>query len=180
MNPLRRYIDILHEAEGIPPELASLAKEIAGLSYEAAKRAVVSKTGSVDADERFPDDVADAVFLRLQRNAQVGRYTEEDLQKLGRGAKRLSGDGTITLYRAAPRGTTIRPGDFTAASAHEAGFYTHGGNTIQSITVPRNDVFSVEGSVGGGQEFVYLPRGYVAPTPKEYFASFKDFYRRLK
>jgi hypothetical protein len=86
------------------------------------------------------------------------------------------GAGTVALYRAAPRGCPIRPGDFAADSAHEAGFYVHGGNVVQRMTVPRGDVFAVDGSSGGGREYVYLPRGYEAPEPVEHFTAFRDFF----
>lgn len=179
MTDIRRWLRLVETS--IPDELRSLAKQIRGLSYEAAKRAVVAKTGSVKRGERFADDVADAVFMRLQRNSQVGQNTSEDeLLRSGRGARRLDGDEPITLYRAAPKGTTIRPGDFTAGSAEEAGFYTHGGNRVQTLTVPRHDVISIDGAVGGGQEYVYLPIGYVAPAPVAYFGSFRAFYEATR
>jgi hypothetical protein len=162
----------------IPAVLVPLAKEIRGLSYEAAKRKVVAKTGSVKPGERFADDVADAVFARVQRNAQVGSTNLSDLR--GRNPKRLQGDEPITLYRAAPKGATVRPGDFAAGTAHEAGFYTHGGHKIISTSVPRKDVIAVDGSSGGGQEYVYLPQGYVPPTPKEFFGSFREFYAKIQ
>lgn len=161
----------------VPPQLASLAREVRGLGWEAAKRLVVSKVGSVRRGERFDDDVADAVFLRLQQNAQVGRYaSESELARLGRNARRLTGDGQITLFRSAPKGCGIRPGDFAAGTAHEAGFYRHGGNVVQSVNVPVDQVFQMDGSMGGGQEYVYLPRGYVPPQPKEWFGAFLDFF----
>ncbi len=136
--------------DDIPKELAALAKEVSGKSYEAAKRLVVSKVGSVRRGaERFDDDVADAVFHRLQRNAQVGRYaSEEVLRGLGRNARRLDGEGRIELFRSAPRGTGIRPGDFVADTAHEVGFYAHGGNVVHRLTVARADVFRLDGAAG--------------------------------
>lgn len=164
----------LHE---IPTELTRLAKEIRGRSYETAKRIIVAKVGSVNRGERFDDDVADAVFLRLQRNAQVGGNTsEKELMASGRGAVRMTGDGSITLYRAAPKGAGIRPGDFTADTAHEAGFYRHGRNVVQSITVPMHDVIQVKGAMGDGREYVYLPRGYRAPEAKVFYNSFRAFF----
>lgn len=165
----------------IPDELKALARDVAGRSYESAKRLVVSKVGSVRRGERFDDDVADAVFLRLQRNAQVGRYaSEEVLRGLGRNARRLEGEGDIELYRSAPPGAGIRPGDFVAGTAHEVGFYAHGGNVVHRMTVAREDVFGLDGSMGGGREYVYLPAGYVAPVPVEHFATFRAFYEAAR
>lgn len=173
-----RYQELV-ESE-IPSVLSSLANEIRGKSYETAKRIVVSKVGSVARGERFDDDVADAVFLRLQRNAQVGANTSEpELMASGRGAVRLTGDGTITLYRAAPKGSGIRPGDFTADTAAEAGFYRHGRNVVQSIIVPRHDVIAVKGAMGDGREYVYLPIGYEPAEPEVFFPSFKAFYDNI-
>lgn len=166
--------------ELVPSILAPLAQEIRGKSYETAKRIVVSKVGSVSRGERFDDDVADAVFLRLQRNAQVGANTsEQELMASGRGAVRMTGDEPITLYRAAPKGTGIRPGDFTADTAAEAGFYRHGRNVVQSIAVPRHDVIAVKGAMGNGREYVYLPADYQPPEPQVFFDSFKAFYDRV-
>lgn len=165
----------------IPPALAALAAQVGKLGWEAAKRLVVSKVGSVRPGDRFAEDVADAVFLRLQRNAQVGRYApESEVFNLGRDARRLSGDDLITLYRAAPKGAGIRPGDFVADTAAEAGFYRHGGNVVQSIKVSRNTVIEVRGSSGGDREFVYLPPGYVPPPPMEWFADFKSFFEAAR
>ena len=161
----------------IPDWLGWLAREVRGRRWDSAKRAVVAKVGSVGRNERFGDDVADAVFLRVQENAQVGRYASEAaVLALGRGARRLEGPGTITLYRCAPRGAGIRPGDFASDAAHEAGFYRHGGNVLHEATVPRDEVFQVEGTTGGGREYVHLPRGYVAPVPEVPFATFAAFY----
>lgn len=166
--------------ERFPECLGALARELDGRGWDAAKRLVVSKVGSVGRGERFDDDVADAVFLRLQENSQVGRYASESLlSSLGRNAVRLPGGGAIELFRAAPPGSGIRPGDFAAASAHEAGYYLHGGNKVQRATVPRVDVFSVDGSMGGEREYVHLPVGYVAPVPVVYFRNFRDFYSAL-
>lgn len=161
-------------APAIPPALAALATLVRGKSFEAAKRAVVARVGSVQPRERFDDDVADAVFLRLQRVAQVGLNTDE-AALAHRKARRLLGDGTITLYRAAPAGAGVRPGDFAAGSAHEAGFYRHSGNVIQSAEVPRSHVLVVEGSMGGGQEYVLLPPGHKAAEPEVHFADLKSF-----
>src|SRR6185437_2932301 len=142
VNMRMRYADIRFQpTTTIPPALAPLARAIQGKTYETAKRIIVSKTGSVRPHERFDDSLADAVFLRLQRVAQVGVYSSEAVVKaLGRGAERLSGDGLITLYRSAPPGVGIRPGDFCTDDRHEAGFYKHGGNRIQMRKVPRADV----------------------------------------
>lgn len=165
----------------IPPELASLAEEVRSRGYEAAKRLVVAKVGSVARGERFDDDVADAVFLRLQRNAQVGRYAvEAEVMNLGRNARRLEGAGRIRLWRAAPRGAGVRPGDFAAGSREEAGFYCHGGNVVQAATVAREDVLLVDGSMGGGKEYVYLPRGHVPAEPRVHFESFAAFWREAR
>ena len=161
----------------IPEALRALAAQVRGRSYESAKRLIVSKVGGVGRNERFADDVADAVFLRLQRNAQVGRYDSEAVvRSLGRNARRLEGEGEITLWRAAPRGAGIRPGDFAADSRHEAEFYRHGGHVIQSARVARADVLAVDGSSGGGQEYVFLPRDHVPGEAVEHFASFQAFY----
>lgn len=161
----------------IPPFLRALAGEIRGRSYESAKRLVVLKVGGVGRNERFADDVADAVFLRIQRNAQAGSHdSEEAVHALGRNARRLEGSGTVVLWRAAPRGAGIRPGDFAACSRREAGFYRHGGHVIQNATVEREDVLALDGSVGGGQEYVYLPRGHVPGPASEPFGSFAEFH----
>ena len=165
----------------IPPALAGLADQIQKLGWEAAKRLVVSKVGSIKSGERFSDDVADAVFLRLQQNSQVGRYAEEaDIFRLGRDAHRLTGEGSITLYRAAPKGSGIRPGDFATDTAAEAGFYRHGGNVIHTVTIPKTAVIAVEGSSGGGQEFIYLPHDYTPPQPIEWFADFRSFFEATR
>ena len=165
-------------ADGLlPPVLARLSLEISNSSFERAKRKVVSKVGSVGRYDRFDDDVADAVFLRIQQNCQVGRYAnEDDLMASRPGSCRLEGEGSIVLYRASPPGTGIRPGDFAAGSRDEAGYYTHGGHTIQKMTVPRRDVIAVPGAVGTGQEYVLLPEGYVPPVPQVWFADFHSFW----
>jgi len=161
----------------LPATLQALAGEIRGKSWEAAKRVVVAKTGSIGPYERFDDDLADAVFARVQRNAQVGRWTDEaEIFRLGRGARRLEGEGRMTVYRAAPRGGGIRPGDFAAGSAHEAGFYRHGGHVVQKAVVERRDLIAVDGSMGDGQEYIYLPEGYKAPEPVVFFQDFRGFY----
>lgn len=166
-----------NQGSDIPPELEILAREVFGRGWNSAKRLVVSKVGSVARGERFDDDVADAVFLRIQQNAQVGRYAlESEVESLGRNARRLTGEGTVRLYRAAPPGAGIRPGDFATENRAEAGNYRHGGHVLHIATVSREDVYAVDGSVGGGQEYVYLPRGYVRPEPIEYFPSFKAFF----
>jgi hypothetical protein len=171
-----RYWMMLME-QNIPDVLELLAKAIRGRSYETAKRIIVAKVGSVQPGERFADDVADAVFLRLQRNAQVGQNTSEiELQQLGRGAQRLSGTDPVTIYRAAPKGAGIRPGDFVADSTTEAGFYRHGGNVILKRVVARHDLIHLNGTMGGGQEYVYLPQDHVISTPVEHFGSFRAFY----
>ena len=161
--------------QGIAECLEPLARLVCGKGYEAAKRAVVAQVGSVARGERFPDDVADAVFLRLQRVAQIGQYTDEKALEY-RGAKRLEGAGSIKLYRCAPPGVGIRPGDFAAGTKEEVGFYKHGKNVVQTSTVPRRDVIAVKGNCGGGQEYVLLPEGYVAPTPIEHYRSFRAFF----
>ena len=175
---MRNLINIIVEAnEAIPSVMTSLADEIKGKSWETAKRLIVAKVGSVQRGERFDDDVADAVFLRVQRNAQIGRYgDEETIRRLGRDEKRLEGDEPMTLYRAAPRGAGIRPGDFCTTSKSEAGYYLHGGHTVQSRIVPRHDVIAVRGSMGDGQELIYLPVDYVEPEPRVYYDTFRDFY----
>lgn len=163
----------------LPPELVFLARLVEGKSYGAAKRAIVAQVGSVEPREKFDDDVADAVFLRLQQVAQVGRYTSEaDLAY--RQAKRLEGAGTIILYRSAPPGAGIRPGDFAAGTSHEAGFYQHGVNTLQCVSVPRQDVLSVAGSMGGGAEYVLLPIGHVPAVATEHFVSLRSFLDMLR
>lgn len=167
--------DIDTDVPGVPELLQPLAKLIKGKSFDAAKRAIVAQVGSVGSREKFDDDVADSVFTRLQRTAQVGRYTDEaDLAY--RKAKRLEGDGDITIYRAAPKGGGLRPGDFAAGSKNEAGFYKHGTNVVQKFTVKRGDVIAVEGSSGGGQEYVYLPKDYKPTEPAVYFDSIREFY----
>jgi hypothetical protein len=172
--------DVLHEAAdggSIPPELRALANEIRGKSWQAAKRTIVSKTGSIRPRERFDDDLADAIFLRIQARAQAGLYnTEAIVNGLGRNARRLEGPGKIKLYRAAPKGGGIRPGDFAAATPGEARNYAHGKNIVQSAVVPRVDVFAVDGSTGGDQEYIYLPRGHEPVEPVEHFDSFRSFY----
>lgn len=161
--------------EPFPQELSALAKDIGGKSYDAAKRAIVGKVGSVERGEKFDDDVADAVFQRLQRNVQVGAISSEADLPQGRDAKRLEGSAPRTVYRAT-EGETIRPGDYVAGSEHEAGFYTHGKNKVRSLIVPSSDLISVRGAIGGGEEFIYLPKGYKATLPKEHFKTFREFY----
>ena len=94
---------------------------------------------------------------------------------LGREARRMEGDGEITLYRAAPKGEKIRPGDFATDSASEASFYKHGGHRIMKRSAPQKDVFCVRGSCGGGQEYIYLPTGHVRGPVSEFFGSFNEF-----
>lgn len=159
----------------LPQELSALAKDVKGKGYEAAKRAIVSKVGSVGRGEKFDDDVADAVFQRLQRNVQVGAISSEADLPQGRDAQRMEGSEPITVYRAT-EGATIRPGDYVANSEHEAGFYMHGKNRVRKLTVPQSDLISVRGAVGGGKEYIYLPKGYEAPTPKEHYKTFREFY----
>lgn len=177
---MRVFLNIIEGAADvsqIPRALSALAGEIQGKTWEAAKRIIVSKTGSIRPRERFDDDLADAIFLRIQARAQTGLYnTEEIIQRLGRNARRLEGPGKIKLYRAAPKGGGIRPGDFAAATPGEARNYVHGKNVVQSVTVPRGDVFAVDGSTGGDQEYVYLPPGHVPVEPIEHFDSFRSFY----
>jgi hypothetical protein len=177
---IRDIITLIENASvtTIPQPLAWLAVDIQGKRWEAAKRIIVSKTGSIRPGEKFDDDLADTIFLRIQENSQVGRYASEDIiNNLGRGAKRLDGPGKITLYRAAPKGGGIRPGDFATDQKSEAGYYKHGGHVIQTAVVPREDCFYVNGRNGDGNEYIYLPRGYEAPTPIVWFNSFADFYR---
>lgn len=163
--------------ERAPPTLAHLATLIGGKSFETAKRIIVSQIGSVRSRERFDDDIADHVFLRLQRTSQVGQFASEDiLVKLGRDARRLEGPGTILLYRNAPKGAGIRPGDFASDDKAECSYYKHGSNVIQSARLPREDVFVLRGSMGGGKEYVYLPAGYERPEPIVHFTSFREFY----
>ncbi len=161
-------------SDAIPGILKPMASLIEGKGFEAAKRAIVAQVGSVGRSEKFDDDVADAVFMRLQRTAQVGRYNESDVAY--RKAKRLTGEGNITLYRAAPKGGGIRPGDFATDSKNEAGYYKHGSNVIQSAKVPRRDVIAVEGSSGGAQEYVYLPENHTPAKAVEHFKSFREFF----
>lgn len=166
------------DGNDLPATLVDLARKLRGRSWEASKRLVVSRVGGVRPGERFADDVADAVFLRIQRTAQVGQYaSEEALRTLGRNARRLEGEGTIRLYRCAPRGAGIRPGDFATDLPAEARYYAHGGHVLHALDVPRAEVFRVDGALGDGTEFVYLPRGHVAPEPKEFFPSFEAFWR---
>lgn len=163
------------DEDSIPEKIRPLADLISGKPFDAAKRHIVAQVGSVGRGEKFDDDVADAVFLRLQRNAQVGRYT--DIADIAyRKPKRLEGDGEVTLYRAAPKGGGLRPGDFMAGTKNEAGYYKHGANVVQSFKVARRDVVAVEGSSGGGQEYVYLPDGYKVGEVAEYFGSFREFF----
>lgn len=163
----------------IPESLKHFERVIRGKSYESAKRAMVAQVGSVNPREKFNDDVADAVFLRLQHVAQVGRYASEK-ELAYRQAKRLEGEGDVTLYRCAPPNSRLRPGDFAASTPREAGFYKHGINTIQAFTVKREDVIAVEGAMGGGHEFVLLPKGHVAVEPLVHFKSFRDFFEEVR
>lgn len=163
----------------VPAVLHHLIKLIHGKSYEAAKRAMVAQVGSIKPREKFDDDLADAIFLRLQQVAQVGRYTTQS-ELAYRNAIRLVGEGDVTLYRCAPPGAGIRPGDFAASSPHEAGFYKHGVNKIQAMSVRREDVVSVDGSMGGGKEYVLLPKGHVFPSPVEHFKSFRAFFEAIQ
>lgn len=167
------------EATEIPPVLDNLVRLIAGKSFESGKRAVVSQVGSMAPREKAPDDLADAVFLRLQQNAQAGRYqSEKDLAH--RKPMRLEGEGDITVYRCAPPGAKLRPGDFAASTAHEAGYYKHGWNKVQAFTVPRQDLIRVNGSLGGAQELVLLPKGHVPLVPMDHFATFRAFFEAVK
>ena len=160
----------------IPGELEGLANEIKGKSFDQAKRDIVSKVGTVEGKEIIPNDVANSVFSRLQKGAQVGEYTsEQEIMKLGRSAQRLTGDDTIKVYRATGR-NNIRPGDFVAGDVHEAGFYTKEGKNIKGFDIPKKDLISLKGSMGGGQEYIYLPKGYKPPEVKNYFNNFTDFY----
>lgn len=159
----------------VPDVLKHLVRLVEGKGHEAAKRALALQVGSVESREKIPEAVADAVFLRLQQNAQVGRYTTKKELSYRR-PERLQGEGTITVFRSAPPGATLRPGDFAADTRHEAGFYKHGINKVQAFTVPRQDVLKVESSMGGGQEYVLLPKGHVPTVPVEHFASFRAFF----
>jgi hypothetical protein len=47
------------------------------------------------------------------------------------------------------------------------------------VTVPRGEVFAVDGSMGGGREYVHLPPGFVAPVPVEHFDGFAAFYEAV-
>lgn len=129
----------------VPDVLRPLSSKIQGKKFDTAKRLIVAQVGSVDRGEKFDDDVADAVFIRLQRVAQVGTYTDES-ELAYRHAKRLDGEDVITVYRSAPKGSLLRPGDFASKNKHEAGFYTHGGNVIMPFKVKTCDLISVEGS----------------------------------
>ena len=172
----------LEQIAGLMPwALTDLAMQIGGCSPAVARRRIVARVGSVRSGETFDDEVVDAVFMRIQARSQVGAYdSEEVLRSLGRDARRLEGDGDVVLYRAAPPGTTIRPGDFAAADKSEAGFYRHGGHKIIKMTVPRSDVFALRGSCGGGQEYVYLPKDYERPDVAEFFGTFAAFYEFAK
>jgi hypothetical protein len=150
---MRNLINIVESGQTLPKTLQNLGEEISGKSWETAKRIVVSKTGSVKRGEKFDDDLADAIFLRIQANSQRGQYdSEDDIWKLGRNARRLTGDHLITLYRAAPKGAGIRAGDFCASSKEEAGYYLHGGHVIHSIKIPPHDVIALDGKLGDGDE----------------------------
>lgn len=174
---MRILINIIESGQTLPTTLQSLGKELSGKSWEAAKRIVVSKTGSVKRGERFDDDLADAIFLRIQANSQRGQYDrEDDIGKLGRNARRLSGDHLITLYRAAPKGAGIRAGDFCSSSKEEAGYYLHGGHAIHIRKVPAHDIIALDGNLGDGDEMIYLPLDYSPVTPIEYYQTFHDFY----
>lgn len=169
--------EITQFIEVLPSVLLDLAKELSSRSRNSAVRHLVSRTGSVRREERFDDDVVDAVFLRIQSRSQHGLYDSEDvIMSLGREARRMEGDGEITLYRAAPKGVEIRPGDFATDSAGEASFYKHGGHRITKRRVPQKDVFCVRGSCGGGQEYIYLPPGHVRGPVSEFFGSFNEFF----
>lgn len=179
----RKYTsgDLEQIARLMPPILVELAMQIGTCSPAVARRRVVSRVGFVQSRETFADDVVDAVFMRIQERSQVGAYDSEDaIMALRRGAYRMEGDGDIVLYRAAPPGAEIRPGDFAAESRHEAGFYTHGGHKVIKMAVPRSDVFALHGSCGGGQEFIYLPKDYERPDVAEFFGNFATFYEFAK
>lgn len=176
---MRNFIDIITESAQptLPDVMKRLAAQISTKTWDAAKRLIVSKVGSVQRGERFDDDVADAVFLRIQRTSQVGQYNSEEIVKgLNRKARRLEGDDTITLYRAAPKGGGIRPGDFCSPSKDETGYYMHGGHVLLTKKVPSRDVIAVDGTLGGGQELVYLPVGHEAIDPVVFYPTFRDFY----
>jgi hypothetical protein len=162
--------------EQIPSELTRLADKIKGKSYEAAKRIIANQVGSVKPGEKFSDDVADAIFKKLQRVSQRSPYaTEEEIGKLGRDAKRLTGKEPMTVYRGTGR-AELRPGDFVAGTAGEARNYTHGGKSVREFSFPKEDFIAVKGSMGGDQEYVYLPKGYEPPAPIEHYGTLKDFH----
>jgi hypothetical protein len=159
----------------IPDDLHALATLVKGKSLTVAKRLIVAQVGCVARAEKFDDDVVDSVFSRLQHVAQVGRYTDEaDLAY--RRAKRLDGEGEMTVFRAAPKGAKLRPGDFTTGTRQEAGFYKHGTNVVQKFSSLKQDLLAIEGSVGGGQEYVFLPKGCKPAEVIVHFPTFRAFF----
>ena len=162
----------------IPKELSYLSKQSEGVSYETFKRRLVSNIGSVQRGEKIPDDVAQSVFERLQKTAQRGEFGDESTlfkDVGGRNPKRLVGDETITVYRATPV-KNLRAGDFVSQDKTEAGFYTSATKKIYPFDVKKSDLVSVEGSMGGGQELIYIPKGSKQGEAKGYFASPKEFW----
>lgn len=165
---------------GVPAEMQHLANDAKKYkNIEDFKRSIVSKTGSVDEDELFDDDLVEAVFKRLQETSQIGRYADEgDIMRLGRNARRLEGNKPMTVHRAAPGGK-IRPGDMVTDLEGEARNYAHGDNKLITQNIPAKDLIAVDGSIGDGKEFIYLPSGYKAPEPKQYYKSFKDLHNEV-
>lgn len=176
-----RPSDLDRIAALMPKTLMDLAMQISACSPTVARRRIVSRVGSVRSGETFDDDLVDTIFLRLQARSQIGAYDDERvIMALGRDARRLEGDGMIVLYRAAPPGSVIRPGDFAADSKEETGFYRHGGNRTIEMTVPRTDVFTLRGACGDGQEYIYLPKDYERPEVLEFFPDFRSFHQFSK
>jgi hypothetical protein len=172
--------NLLSEAKKIPESLTYLEKQAKGVSYETFKRNLVKNIGSVKAGEKISDDVAQSVWERLQKTAQRGEFGDEATlfkDMSGRNPKRLVGDEMVTVYRATPV-NKIRAGDFVSTSKNEAGFYTSETKKIYPFKVKKSDLVSMEGSMGGEQELIFIPKGSKQGTAVEYFKSPKDFWNK--
>jgi len=169
------------KGQEIPQDLLYLSKQADGVSYETFKRNLVRNIGSVDGKEKIPDDVAQSVFERLQKTAQRGEFGDESTlfkDVGGRNPQRLTGEETVTVYRATPV-NNLRAGDFVSPDKTEAGFYTSATKKIYPFEVKKSDLVSVEGSMGGGQELIYIPKGSRQGIAKEYFKTPKEFWESV-
>lgn len=166
------------KAKSVPEQLSYLEKQASGVSYETFKRNLVKNIGSVERGEKISDDVAQSVFERLQKTAQRGEFGDEATlfkDMGGRNPKRLVGDETITVYRATPV-NKLRAGDFVSPDKTEAGFYTSETKKIYPFQIKKSDLVSMDGSMGGGQELIYIPKGSKQGVAVEFFKSPKEFF----